>query len=113
MFRFNSVQNLSKREEDYDDLATLKNTNSMLLHKIKKLEEEMNAEQKPDYVEQKSDYDEVGDYGGSSKRFSVSNQKLEALKILKTLIPHDLNDQFVDQFVLQSFRSIRCYFPKL
>ena len=114
MLRANSVDNLSIKEEENDDLAKLRRTNSFLLERIKKLEDERNAEQTNDYVEENVEYDEVGDYEDSRKgSSSAASQRLEALKILRTLIPHDLNDQFVDQFVLQSFRSIRSYFPKL
>ena len=115
MFKFNSVQDLNKKDEEYDDLKTLKQTIEVLLEKIAKLENNAMIEQQRQSNLNLSNYDEIDveNYAGSSQRFSGSSQKLEALKILKTLIPYDLNDQFVNQFVAQLFRSIQCYFPGL
>ena len=108
MQRANSVDNLSIKEEENDELVKLRRTNKFLLERIEKLEQERSVEQTNDYEDDSIEYDEVGDYEESRKgSSSVANQRLEALKILRTLIPHDLNDQFVDQFVLQAFRSIK------
>ena len=114
MQRSNSVDNLSIKDEENNELEKLRRTNKLLLERIERLEHDRSVEQTNDYEDVSIEGDEIRDYEESRRGFSsAASQRLEALKILRTLIPHDLNDQFVDQFVLQAFRSIKRYFPKL
>ena len=116
MERSVSVDNLNIKKEGNIELENLKITNKLLLERINELENDGNVRQTDDhhYEEVNFENDLNKSYEELSTRFSsAASQRLEALKILKTLIPHDLNDQLVDQFVIQAFRSIKRYFPKL
>ena len=116
MERSISVDNLSLKDEGNTELERLRRANKLLLEKIDELENDRNVRQTDDhhYEDVNFENDLNKSYEELSRGFSsAASQRLEALKILKTLIPHDLNDQLVDQFVIQAFRSIKRYFPKL
>ena len=88
MERSISVDNLSLKDEENTELERLRRTNKLLLEKIDELEHDRNVGQTNDYEDVNFENDQIRDYEEMRRGFSsAASQRLEALKILKTLIP--------------------------